>query len=121
MVSDMKVCLKQRCIIEFFYTEKTVPIVKTFVHLWKPNSECEYRQSVSAGMTNLYVMIFSYSLFEKIYIASGGDNLERNSVLFLKICSIQCCCCASCSCHSFCENNAETSLLKHFLLHENKI
>ena len=46
MESDMKVCIKQRYVIEFLYVEKwhLLTFTDTCELLWRPNSGCEHSE-----------------------------------------------------------------------------
>ena len=49
MVSDMEVCMKQRCVIEFLHAEKNCARWHSLMLpecLWRPNSGCEHSEVV---------------------------------------------------------------------------
>ena len=50
MLSDVEVCMKQRCLTKFLPSENTVPIDNSSAvieRLWRPNSGSEHSEGVS--------------------------------------------------------------------------
>ena len=97
MASDMEVCMKQRCVIEFLHKEKiaSVDIYQHFECFWRPTSGCEHSETVDDVFQQRWQWQWVISTGRDIYehgmylLFIAGKNAQLMVVTVLKknVCS----------------------------------